>query len=96
MNLIKRNLFFNICKRCYASLSEKAKIDPIYLYEPKIISNRKYPDCATINVRLQMYDFVPLEKFQSFVVRISKRFKFNVIQRLIFKKYFYYFVFMLF
>lgn len=84
MNIIKKNLFPNICKRCYASLAEKATFkveDPKYLYEPKIVSTRKYPDCATINVRLQMYDFVPLEKYQSFVQRIAKRFKFKVVDR---------------
>lgn len=82
MNLFKQKFFLSICKRCYASLSEQVKkIDPNYLYEPKLISKRKYPDCPIINVRLQMYDFVPLEKYQSFVTKIAKRFKFNVIEK---------------
>ncbi|KAH7730595.1 Protein CD4.3 [Aphelenchoides avenae] len=66
--------------RRYATLREKTRrIDPVELYEPKLEVKRVYPDYDSINVRMQAYDFVPLEKFQSYVHRIARRFNFKVV-----------------
>uniref|UniRef100_A0A0K0F9U5 39S ribosomal protein L48, mitochondrial (inferred by orthology to a human protein) n=1 Tax=Strongyloides venezuelensis TaxID=75913 RepID=A0A0K0F9U5_STRVS len=67
--------------RSFASLRDKAiKIDPKYLRQPEIKDHRKYPEYPQISIVLQGYDYVPIELFQSFVHRISKRFKFNVVE----------------
>lgn len=68
--------------RCFASLREK--VGPISsqdLYEPKFEVVRKYPEYDMLNVRLQGYDYVPLENYQSFVHKIAKRFGFTVEDR---------------
>lgn len=67
--------------RGMAALRETAKkIEPKYLYEPKFENQRKYPDYKTLNVRLQGFDYVPLEKFQSYVHKIAMRFEFKVME----------------
>jgi len=55
------------------------KITPEELYEPIFESKKKYPEYECINIRLQGYDFVPLEKYQSYVHRLAVKFKFNVV-----------------
>ena len=71
--------------RAYATLRESVRqIDPRELYEPPVVDKRKYPEIELVNVRLQGYDFTPLEKFQSYVHTISKRFGFTVTNRFFF------------
>ncbi|VDD94604.1 unnamed protein product [Enterobius vermicularis] len=53
---------------------------PRYLYEPKFEDKREFPEYELLNVRLQGYDYVPLEKYQSFVHKIAKRFHFTVAE----------------
>jgi len=64
----------------YATLRERAKKNrmAIGLYEPVPENTRTYPDYALISVRLQAYDFVPLELYQAYIHTIAKRFKFIV------------------
>lgn len=82
MNLLR---FWNCnLKNCcyFATLRDKAiKIEPRYLYEPKFEDKREFPEYELLNVRLQGYDYVPLEKYQSFVHKIAKRFHFTVAER---------------
>ncbi|CAJ0588787.1 unnamed protein product [Cylicocyclus nassatus] len=66
--------------RGFASLREMAgPNDPTLLYEPKFPDRREYPEYETLNVRIQGYDFTHIEKFQGYVDRMARRFKFNVI-----------------
>jgi len=51
------------------------------LYEPRFEKEKTYPHYPTLTVRLQNYDFVPLERFQAFVHRIAKQFGFKVVDR---------------
>ncbi|CAD6191650.1 unnamed protein product [Caenorhabditis auriculariae] len=53
--------------------------DPTLLYEPKFVDTREFPEYPTINVRVQGFDFVPLEKFQAFIDRTARRFNFEVV-----------------
>uniref|UniRef100_A0A915C2Y7 Ribosomal protein S10 domain-containing protein n=1 Tax=Parascaris univalens TaxID=6257 RepID=A0A915C2Y7_PARUN len=67
--------------RTLSTLRDQAiKLEPKYLYEPKFEDPRIYPEYNIVNVRLQGYDYVPLEKFQSYVHKIAKRFNFKVIE----------------
>ena len=71
---------FSIC--LYATLRERAKkTRPVELYEPVFENPRLYPDYELLSVRLQSYDFVPLERYQSYVHKIAKRFNFIVDKR---------------
>lgn len=40
-----------------------------------------------MNVRLQGYDYTPLEKFQSYVDRMARRFGFKVVDRYFFSNF---------
>ncbi|VDM45328.1 unnamed protein product [Toxocara canis] len=67
--------------RSLSTLRDRAiQLEPKYLYEPKFEDPRVYPEYDLINVRLQGYDYVPLEKFQSYVHKIAKRFKFEIVE----------------
>ncbi|CAI5451050.1 unnamed protein product [Caenorhabditis angaria] len=67
-------------RRGFASLREIAgEQDASLLYEPKFVDSREFPEYNTINVRIQGYDFGPLEKFQSYIHQTAKRFGFNVV-----------------
>ncbi|CAJ0948438.1 unnamed protein product, partial [Mesorhabditis belari] len=67
--------------RRLATLREKAgQKDPLERYEPKFEDPREYPEFPVLNVRLQGYDFVPLEKYQSFVDKIARRFNFPIVE----------------
>ncbi|KAE9556653.1 hypothetical protein FO519_000059 [Halicephalobus sp. NKZ332] len=67
--------------RSFASLRSRVpQIDPKKLYEPEFKDPRIYPEYPFINVRLRSYDFVPLEKFQAYVDRVARKFKFEVIE----------------
>jgi ribosomal protein S10 len=80
MSLLRTVTFTTLQRRLFASLREKApKITPQELYEPVFENPKIYPEYSTINVRLQSYDFVPLEKFQGYVHRIAKKFKFEIV-----------------
>ncbi|CAD5219851.1 unnamed protein product [Bursaphelenchus xylophilus] len=48
------------------------------LYEPVLIDKRQYPEFENVNIRLQGYDYGPLEKYQHFVHTMAKHFKFKV------------------
>ncbi|PAV60075.1 hypothetical protein WR25_19561 [Diploscapter pachys] len=64
-----------------ASLREIAGVrDPWSLYEPIFEDTREYPEYNTINVRLQGFDYPPIERFQKYVHQIAKRFHFKVVQ----------------
>ncbi|ETN83684.1 hypothetical protein NECAME_17379 [Necator americanus] len=66
--------------RTFASLREMAgPKDPNLLYEPTFPDTREYPEYDTLNVRIQGYDFTHIEKFQRYVDRMARRFKFNVL-----------------
>lgn len=66
--------------RRFASLREMAgPQDPELLYEPKFPDTREYPEYDLLNVRIQGYDFTYIEKFQGYVDRMARRFKFNVV-----------------
>ncbi|MFH4980534.1 hypothetical protein AB6A40_007243 [Gnathostoma spinigerum] len=83
MNIVRpwRTFQNSLVRREFATLREKArKIEPKYLYEPKFEDTRVYPEYEALNVRLQGYDYVPLEKFQAYVHKIAKRFNFRVIE----------------
>jgi hypothetical protein len=72
--------------RHLATLRSRAtvKLTPQQLYEPVFSTETEFPQFPTpILVRLQGYDSVPLEKYQSFVHRIAKRFSFTVDDRYI-------------
>ena len=70
-----------IQQRSFASLRSKVpQINPKQLYEPEFKDPRIYPEYPSINVRLRSFDFVPLEKFQAYVDRIAKKFKFEVVE----------------
>ncbi|CAI4226097.1 unnamed protein product [Auanema sp. JU1783] len=69
----------NVTKR-WASLREVAgEQDPSLLYEPKFIDTKIYPEFENLNVRMQGPDYVPLEKFQSYVDRLARKFGFDII-----------------
>uniref|UniRef100_A0A7E4ZXS5 Ribosomal_S10 domain-containing protein n=1 Tax=Panagrellus redivivus TaxID=6233 RepID=A0A7E4ZXS5_PANRE len=66
--------------RSLATLRSKAnQITSKELYEPIFKSDRVYPDFPVLNVRLQGYDFVPLERYQSYVHRVAKKFGFTIV-----------------
>lgn len=70
--------------RHFATLSKKyaPKITPEELYEPKFENKKEYPEYEReLSIRLQGYDFVPLEKYQSYVHNIAKKFNFQVNER---------------
>ncbi|KJH45891.1 hydrolase, TatD family [Dictyocaulus viviparus] len=54
--------------------------DPQLLYEPKFLDTREYPEYDLLNIRIQGYDFTYLEKFQSYVDRMARRFNFKVVE----------------
>ncbi|KAI6232726.1 39S ribosomal protein L48, mitochondrial [Aphelenchoides fujianensis] len=67
-------------RRAFATLREQApRVEPIDLYEPKLKARREFPDYEVVNVRLQGHDYSPLEKFQSYVHKMAKRFDFEVV-----------------
>lgn len=70
-------------KRHFATLSKlDPKISSEELYEPKFEAKKIYPEYEIeLSIRLQGYDFVPLEKYQSYVHKIAKVFKFEVTER---------------
>uniref|UniRef100_A0AC34QST5 Ribosomal protein S10 n=1 Tax=Panagrolaimus sp. JU765 TaxID=591449 RepID=A0AC34QST5_9BILA len=71
-----RKVVFQI--RNFATLRSKApKINPKSLYEPEFKDPKIYPEYPVLNIRLQSYDFVPLERFQGYVDRMAKKFKFK-------------------
>uniref|UniRef100_A0A1I7T1C4 Ribosomal_S10 domain-containing protein n=1 Tax=Caenorhabditis tropicalis TaxID=1561998 RepID=A0A1I7T1C4_9PELO len=66
-------------KRGFASLRETVgEHDASLLYEPKFQDKREFPEYNTINVRIQGYDFGPLEKYQAYIHKTAKRFGFSV------------------
>lgn len=70
--------------RHFATLREKfgPKISAEELYEPKFEIKKEYPEYEKeLSIRLQGYDFVPLEKIQSYVHKIAKIFNFEVTER---------------
>uniref|UniRef100_A0A1I8AQX3 Ribosomal_S10 domain-containing protein n=1 Tax=Steinernema glaseri TaxID=37863 RepID=A0A1I8AQX3_9BILA len=70
-----------LSSRQFATLREQArKVDPRYIYEPEFKDPRIYPTLPQLNVRLQAYDYVPLELFQAYVHKIAKRFSFDVVE----------------
>uniref|UniRef100_A0A914XWB2 Ribosomal protein S10 domain-containing protein n=1 Tax=Panagrolaimus superbus TaxID=310955 RepID=A0A914XWB2_9BILA len=80
MSLLKSLTSNTVQKRLFASLRDKApKITPQELYEPVFEDSKVYPEYSTINVRLQSYNFVPLEKYEGYVHRIAKKFKFEIV-----------------
>lgn len=83
MAFVHRIFRHELASKCfYATLRERVKkIDPEELYEPKFENPRIYPDYPPLDIRLQAYDFVPLEKFQSYIHKIAKRFDFAVEER---------------
>lgn len=67
--------------RQLASLREQVPTrDPHSLCEPKFVDPREFPEYPLLNVRLNGSDYGPLEKYQSFVHTIAKRFKFPVVE----------------
>uniref|UniRef100_A0A914CLI2 Ribosomal protein S10 domain-containing protein n=2 Tax=Acrobeloides nanus TaxID=290746 RepID=A0A914CLI2_9BILA len=48
--------------------------------EPKFEVIKTYNDYAAINIRMQSYDYAPLEVFQEYVERISTKMGFKVIE----------------
>lgn len=58
--------------------AQAPKISPNSLYEPEIKDTRLYPEYETVNVRLQGFDYAPLERYQHYVHKMAKHFKFNV------------------
>ncbi|KAI6197549.1 39S ribosomal protein L48, mitochondrial [Aphelenchoides besseyi] len=78
--LIRGRFVQSTNQRSFASLREKAKkINPKELYEPMVKDRQEYPEYDFVNIRLQSYDYAPLEKFQSFVHRTANRFGFEVV-----------------
>ncbi|GMS79907.1 hypothetical protein PENTCL1PPCAC_2082, partial [Pristionchus entomophagus] len=63
----------------FASLREKAGSIPASVYEPIFHDPREFPEHEHLNIRLQGYDYVPLENFQGLVHRLCTRFGFNVL-----------------
>ncbi|OZC08820.1 hypothetical protein X798_04145 [Onchocerca flexuosa] len=55
------------------------KINPWQLYEPPIKNQKVYPEYPLLNLQLDSMDFVPLEKFHSYVHRKARQFEFKVI-----------------
>ncbi|KAJ1370915.1 hypothetical protein KIN20_032740 [Parelaphostrongylus tenuis] len=69
------------CHRRLSTLREMAgPQDPELLYEPKFPDTREYPEYDLLNVRIQGYDFTYIEKFQGYIDRMARRFKFNVVE----------------
>ena len=67
--------------RCLPTLRERARLpDPNDLYEPRFEVKRKYPDIELVNVKMQAFDYQPLEKFQSYVHWAAKHFLIDVIE----------------
>lgn len=76
--------------RWFASLREMALAKgPRHIYEPLFDEKKRCPDYGMVHIRLQGYDYVPLEKYQSYVHKIAKRFEFNVKERFVLVCYFY-------
>jgi hypothetical protein len=69
--------------RGLATLRDRAriKIDPQHLYEPRFEDPREFPEFPPVILRLRGYDYVPLEKFQSYVHRICRRLNLPVKDR---------------
>uniref|UniRef100_A0A914VV39 Ribosomal protein S10 domain-containing protein n=1 Tax=Plectus sambesii TaxID=2011161 RepID=A0A914VV39_9BILA len=67
-------------RRSFATPNERAKNKPAPsdLYEPRIESKKIYPEYSKLNLRLRGYDYVILEKYQSFVHKMAKNFGFQV------------------
>lgn len=75
------HLLRRILRRCFSTLREMAgPQDPELLYEPKFPDIREYPEYDLLNVRIQGYDFTYIEKFQSYIDRMARRFNFNVVE----------------
>uniref|UniRef100_A0A8R1EV07 Ribosomal_S10 domain-containing protein n=1 Tax=Caenorhabditis japonica TaxID=281687 RepID=A0A8R1EV07_CAEJA len=73
-----RRVFCQI--RRFASLREMAgERSSSLLYEPEISDRKEFPEHNTINVRIQGYDFGPLEKYQSYIHKTALRFGFSVV-----------------
>ena len=53
------------------------------LFNSRFEVKRHYPDLALINIKLQSYDFQPLEKFQHYIHWAAKKFNFDVVERFV-------------
>ncbi|KAI6183498.1 39S ribosomal protein L48, mitochondrial [Aphelenchoides bicaudatus] len=67
--------------RSLASLRDNVKkIRSKELYEPIFKDVREYPEYDVLNVRLQSFDYGPLETFQAYAGKIAKRFGFKIVE----------------
>ncbi|GMR58869.1 hypothetical protein PMAYCL1PPCAC_29064, partial [Pristionchus mayeri] len=78
VQMLRRTSVVKEVVRC-ASLREKAGSIPASVYEPVFHDPREFPEHEQLNIRLQGYDYVPLESFQGLVHRLCNRFGFNVV-----------------